>query len=43
MIGRGAVRIVILAAAVIIGAVVISKGFPTLGQTVPVPSQAPST
>ena len=27
----------------LIGAVVISKGFPTLGQTIPVPSQAPST
>jgi len=42
-VGRGAVRLVILAAAVVIGAVVISKGFPTLGQTIPVPSHAPST
>ena len=41
--GRGAVRLVILAAAVVIGAVIISKGFPTLGQTVLVPSHAPST
>jgi hypothetical protein len=41
-VGRGAVRVAILAAAVVIGAVVISKGFPTFGQTVPVPSEKPS-
>ncbi len=40
--GRGAVRIAILAAAVVIGAIVISKGSFTLGQNVPVPSEAPS-
>src|SRR5439155_5931039 len=41
-VGRGAVRIAILAAAVVIGAIVISKGSFTLGQNVPVPSEAPS-
>jgi hypothetical protein len=41
-VGRGAVRVVILAAAVVLGAVVISKGFPTFGTTVPVPSQSPT-
>jgi len=41
-VGRGAVRIVILAAAVVIGAVIISKGSFTFGQSVPVPSEKPT-
>ncbi|MDP9341286.1 MAG: LytR C-terminal domain-containing protein [Actinomycetota bacterium] len=35
-------RVAILVAAVVIGAVVISKGFPTFGETVPVPSHSPT-
>ncbi len=39
----GAVRLAILAGAVVVGAVLISKGFPTLGQTVTVPSHGPTS
>jgi hypothetical protein len=42
-VGTGAVRAAIVAAAVVVGAFVISKGFPSLGAgTVPVPSGNPS-